>query len=170
MKKIFALCLLLSVMACPAMAGPSKDAATPDSAVGKWLVDNGQGYFWKAIQMAGQESMVSGGAMTFLVPDEAELEAEQKTEILKNAASAKAFLNLHVIKGQVSASRLKKLEEVETVSGQELSVETEDGLSLDGCMVTKSVDQGSMTFHVLDSVISSGDDEGDDGGMEDEDE
>ena len=154
MKKIFALCLLLSVVTYPAGAGETEGNSSPESPVGQWLIANGQGYFWKAIVLAGQSSTVGRGGMTFLVPDKDELEEEQISEILADSKSAQDFLSLHMVRVQLSAAELKKKDEISSMSGQILEIDTEDGLSVDGCMVTKSEDRGLTSFHILDSTLS----------------
>ena len=112
----------------------------------------------KAATAAGLAETLSGeGPFTVLAPtDEAFAKLPEGTleSLLEKPDQLKNVLLHHVISGTVMAEDVVKLESADSLLGQELEIETEDGVVIGGAKVIKAdVVASNGVIHVIDTVI-----------------
>jgi uncharacterized surface protein with fasciclin (FAS1) repeats len=111
-----------------------------------------------AVQAAGLVDTLKGdGPFTVFAPTD---EAFDKVPpvllqaLLNDKAALKDVLTYHVVPGKVMAADVAKLSAARTVQGQEVRIDTADGVKVDGASVVKTdivADNG--VIHVIDQVI-----------------
>jgi len=111
-----------------------------------------------AVKAAGLVETLSGpGPFTVFAPNDeafAKLGLGTIDGLLQDIPKLKGVLTCHVVQGKFMASDLVKLSSALTVQGQSLSIDTRDGVKVDGAKVVQtdiSADNG--VIHVIDSVI-----------------
>jgi uncharacterized surface protein with fasciclin (FAS1) repeats len=112
----------------------------------------------KAVKAAGLVQTLSGpGPLTVFAPTDdafAKLPAGTVDGLLKDKKKLTAVLTYHVVSGKVMAADVVKLRSAKTVQGQELSINTRDGVKVDGAKVIKTdIQCTNGVIHVIDSVI-----------------
>ena len=112
----------------------------------------------KAVKAAGLVQTLSGtGPFTvFATTDDAfaKLPAGTVEGLLKDKKKLTAVLTYHVVSGKVMAADVVKLRSAKTVQGQEISINTRDGVKVDGAKVIKTdIQCTNGVIHVIDSVI-----------------
>jgi uncharacterized surface protein with fasciclin (FAS1) repeats len=112
----------------------------------------------KAVEAAGLVETLSGpGPLTVFAPTDdafAKLPAGTVEGLLKDKKKLTAVLTYHVVSGKVMAADVVKLRSAKTVQGQEISIDTTDGVKVDGASVVKTdVECTNGVIHVIDSVI-----------------
>jgi len=74
--------------------------------------------------------------------------------LLKDKKKLTAVLTYHVVSGKVMAADVVKLRSAKTVQGQSISIDTRDGVKVDGAKVIKTdIQCTNGVIHVIDSVI-----------------
>jgi uncharacterized surface protein with fasciclin (FAS1) repeats len=113
-----------------------------------------------AVQAAGLvETLKGAGPFTVFAPTDdafAKLPASAVADLLKpeNKAKLQGVLTYHVVAGKVLAADVLKLKTAKTVQGQEVSIDTTDGVKVDGAKVVKAdVLCSNGVIHIIDSVI-----------------
>jgi uncharacterized surface protein with fasciclin (FAS1) repeats len=113
-----------------------------------------------AVKAAGLVETLQGpGPFTVFAPTDeafAKLPAETVESLLQpeNRDKLVAVLTYHVVPGSVKAADVVALTEAETVQGQKIAIDTQDGVKVDGARVIKTdilCDNG--VIHVIDAVI-----------------
>ncbi|MGF1550990.1 MAG: fasciclin domain-containing protein [Paracoccaceae bacterium] len=171
------LALLLAFGAAPALAqdsalgtgdGPSRVGA--ERGVGDIeddvveVADEAEGVdtFIAGLEALGLADRLRGveGPFTLLAPTDAAFEAlpdETLRGLLleENDDRLEAIVSNHVIEGRLSAEDLARMDEVETLWGEDYVPEAEDGrLMLGGAqVVTRDLDAANGIVHVIDRVI-----------------
>jgi uncharacterized surface protein with fasciclin (FAS1) repeats len=119
----------------------------------------------KAVEAAGLVQTLSGpGPLTVFAPTDdafAKLPAGTVEELLKDKKKLTAVLTYHVVSGKVMAADVVKLRsaktvqgQAKTVQGQAISIDTRDGVKVDGANVVKTdIECTNGVIHVIDSVI-----------------
>ena len=112
----------------------------------------------KAVKAAGLVQTLSGpGPFTVFAPTDdafAKLPAGTVEGLLKDKKKLTAVLTYHVVSGKVMAADVVKLRSAKTVQGQEISIDTTDGVKVDGASVVKTdIECTNGVIHVIDSVI-----------------
>ena len=113
-----------------------------------------------AVQAAGLvETLKGAGPFTVFAPTDdafAKLPANAVADLLKpeNKAKLQGVLTYHVVAGKVLAADVLKLKTAKTVQGQEIAIDTTDGVKVDGANVVKAdVLCSNGVIHIIDSVI-----------------
>jgi len=113
-----------------------------------------------AVQAAGLvETLKGAGPFTVFAPTDdafAKLPANAVADLLKpeNKAKLQGVLTYHVVAGKVLAADVLKLKTAKTVQGQEIAIDTTDGVKVDGAKVVKAdVLCSNGVIHIIDSVI-----------------
>ncbi|MGI8917857.1 MAG: fasciclin domain-containing protein [Pyrinomonadaceae bacterium] len=105
------------------------------------------------------ETLKGAGPFTVFAPtDAAFAKVPQATiaELLKpeNKAKLTAILTYHVVAGNVKAADVAKLKTAKTVQGQEVRIDTTNGVKInDAKVVTADIDASNGTIHVIDTVL-----------------
>lgn len=112
----------------------------------------------KAVEAAGLVGTLSGpGPLTVFAPTDdafAKLPAGTVEGLLKDKKKLTAVLTYHVVSGKVMAADVVKLRSAKTVQGQAISIDTRDGVKVDGAKVIKTdIQCTNGVIHVIDSVI-----------------
>ncbi len=72
----------------------------------------------------------------------------------ENKAKLQAVLTFHVVAGKVLAADVVKLKSAQTVQGQELTVNTDSGVKINGAKVVKAdILCSNGVIHVIDAVV-----------------
>jgi uncharacterized surface protein with fasciclin (FAS1) repeats len=97
------------------------------------------------------------GPFTVFAPTDdafAALPAGALEGLLANPDELAKVLTLHVVSGEALAADVVKLNEVVTVEGSTLAIDTTDGVSVGGAkVVAADVDASNGVIHVIDRVI-----------------
>jgi uncharacterized surface protein with fasciclin (FAS1) repeats len=111
-----------------------------------------------AVKAAGLVETLSGpGPFTVFAPNDdafAKLPAGTVDALLKDIPKLTSILTYHVVSGKMMAADVVKAKSIKTVQGQSVTVDTSDGVKVDGAKVIQAdivVDNG--VCHVIDSVI-----------------
>ena len=111
-----------------------------------------------AVQAADLVSTLkSAGPFTVFAPTDAAFEklpAGTIESLLKDKAQLAKILTYHVVSGKVTAADVMKLTSAKTVEGQELTINTSNGVKVNNATVTQAdimCDNG--VIHVIDTVL-----------------
>jgi len=111
-----------------------------------------------AVEAAGLvDTLKSAGPFTVFAPsDEAfsKLPAGTVEGLLKDIPKLKNILTYHVISGKVMSTDVVNLKSAKTVQGQEIKIDTANGVKVNDAMVVKAdivTDNG--VIHVIDKVL-----------------
>lgn len=112
----------------------------------------------KAVQTAGLVETLSGpGPFTVFAPTDdafAKLPKGTVEGLLKDKKKLTAVLTYHVVPGKVKAADVLKLKSAKTVQGQKITINTKDGVKVDGAKVIKAdIECTNGVIHVIDSVM-----------------
>lgn len=145
------------------LASPALVAASPSSAAKADIVDTAisAGSFKTlvaALNAAGLTETLKGkGPFTVFAPTDeafAKLPAGTVDALLKDIPKLTAILTYHVVPGQVTAKDVMKLSSAKTVQGQSLTLNTRNGVKVDGAnVITADVIASNGIIHVIDSVV-----------------
>ena len=154
---LIALVALAALVAPFALAGPAKSGAKMD------IVDTAvaAGDFKTlaaALQAAGLVDTLKGdGPFTVFAPTDAafaKLPPGTVEGLLNDKAKLTEILTFHVVSGKVMASDVVKLTSARTVSGKTASIDTRDGVRIDGALVVKTdIPASNGVIHVIDTVM-----------------
>ena len=110
-----------------------------------------------ALKTAGLvDTLQESGPFTVLAPTDEAFRAlnEKLDELLADKEALRAVLSNHVVKGSLTASDLASKDGVEALSGMNLTIDSTDGTTLNGCRVVEADIQASNGFvHAIDGVI-----------------
>ena len=111
-----------------------------------------------ALQAAGLVDTLKGsGPFTVFAPTDeafAKLPAGTVEALLKDIPKLKAILTYHVVAGQVEAKDVVKLTKATTVNGQDLTIGTSGGVTINNAKVIKAdVQAKNGVIHVIDTVL-----------------
>jgi uncharacterized surface protein with fasciclin (FAS1) repeats len=158
MKKFAIAATVLALVVAPAFAGDySKKKAQKDivdTAVAAGSFDT----LVTAVKAAGLvETLKGDGPFTVFAPtDEAFAKLPEGTldALLADKDKLTAVLTYHVVPGKVMAADVVKLNAAKTVQGQNVSIDTSDGVKVDNANVIKTdIVTANGVIHVIDSVI-----------------
>ncbi len=105
------------------------------------------------------ETLKSAGPFTVFAPTDeafAKLPKEVVDDLLKpeNKSKLQGVLTYHVVAGKVLAADVLKLKSAKTAQGQQLTIDTKDGVKIDGANVIKTdIGCSNGVIHVIDSVV-----------------
>jgi uncharacterized surface protein with fasciclin (FAS1) repeats len=111
-----------------------------------------------AVQAAGLvETLKGAGPFTVFAPTDAafaKLPAGTVEALLADKPKLASILTYHVVAGRVMAGDVMTLTSAPTVQGQSVSIDTSDGVRIDGSNVTQAdIAADNGVIHVLDSVL-----------------
>lgn len=111
-----------------------------------------------AVKAADLASTLKGeGPFTVFAPTDeafAKIPEDQLTALLKDKEALTAVLTYHVVPGKVTAAEVMKLSSAKTVEGQSLTIDTSEGVKVDGANVIKTdVMASNGVIHVIDTVL-----------------
>ena len=114
----------------------------------------------KALTTAGLiETLKGAGPFTVFAPTDeafAKLPPATIAELLRpeNKQELTAILKYHVVAGNVKAVDVAKLKTANTVQGQELRIDTTNGVKINDANVVKAdIEASNGTIHVIDTVL-----------------
>ena len=145
----------LALLAIPAIAsdhGPKKDIVDTAVAAGQFTT------LAKALTAAGLVDTLKGdGPFTVFAPTDAafaKLPEGTLESLLADKDKLTAVLTYHVVAGKVLAADVVKLDSAKTVQGSSVSIDTSNGVKVDGANVVKTdIMASNGVIHVIDSVI-----------------
>ena len=154
MKRSLAITLLLALLASAGMAADSAKSDIVDTAVAAGSFDT----LVTAIKAADLVDVLKGdGPFTVFAPtDEAFAALPEGTleSLLADKEKLTAVLTYHVVPGKVLAADVVELTTAKTVQGSEISIDTTDGVMVDGANVVKTdIITSNGVIHVIDAVI-----------------
>jgi len=112
-----------------------------------------------AVKAAGLvETLSSPGPFTVFAPsDDAFKKLPEGTVegLLKDIPKLKEVLTYHVAAGKMMAADVAAQTSIKTVQGQNVTIDTSDGVKVDGAKVVKAdIATDNGVIHVIDSVIT----------------
>ena len=153
MKKLTLLITVLLVLAGSTFAGqPQKDIVDTAVSAGtfKTLVT--------AVQAAGLVDTLKGdGPFTVFAPSDeafAKLPAGTVESLLEDTDKLAQILTFHVVAGKKKAADVIAANSLTTVQGQNLEIDTTDGVTVSGARVlTTDILTSNGVIHVIDTVL-----------------
>jgi uncharacterized surface protein with fasciclin (FAS1) repeats len=111
-----------------------------------------------AVQAAGLAGTLSGpGPFTVFAPTDdafAKLPEGTVESLLQNPEQLAEILKYHVVSGKVMASDVVNLSSATTVQGGKLTIDTTNGVMVNGAMVTATdIETSNGVIHVIDTVL-----------------
>ncbi|MCU0253706.1 MAG: fasciclin domain-containing protein [Acidobacteria bacterium] len=111
-----------------------------------------------ALQAAGLVDTLEGdGPFTVFAPTDeafAKLPPGTVEGLLQDKAKLTEILTFHVVKGVVTSADVVKLSSATTLSGKVASIDTRDGVRIDGAKVIKvDIPASNGVIHVIDTVM-----------------
>jgi uncharacterized surface protein with fasciclin (FAS1) repeats len=145
----------LTLAAAPAFAdshGGKKDIVDTAVAAGQFTT------LVTAVTAAGLVETLKGeGPFTVFAPNDAAFAKVPKADLdalLADKDKLTAVLTYHVVPGKLMAADLAGKTSLKTVQGGELTLDTSDGVSVDGATVsTADIETSNGVIHVIDSVV-----------------
>jgi uncharacterized surface protein with fasciclin (FAS1) repeats len=132
--------------------------AKPQNIVDIAIADGSFTTLVKAVQAAGLVETLEGqGPFTLFAPTDAafaKLPAGTLDGLLKDKAKLAKILTYHVISGKVMAADVMKLTSAKTVEGQDVKIDTMNGVHINGAKVVKAdIIASNGVIHVIDTVL-----------------
>ncbi len=111
-----------------------------------------------AVQAAGLGATLSGpGPFTVFAPTDeafADLPAGTVQGLLNDIPKLTNILTFHVVPGKLMASDVVKLTSAKTVQGQNVTIASTNGVTINGAkVITPNVEADNGVIHVIDRVI-----------------
>lgn len=111
-----------------------------------------------AVKAAGLVETLSGkGPFTVFAPNDAAFAKLPKGTVeglLKDKAKLTDILTYHVVSGKVMAKDVMKMKSVKTLQGGSLTIDTSDGVKVDGAKVIQAdIEVSNGVCHMIDSVL-----------------
>ena len=111
-----------------------------------------------AVQAAGLLEALSGpGPFTVFAPTDeafAKLPAGAVEDLLKDTPKLQAVLKHHVVSGKMMASDVAAKDSVQTLEGDDITIDTTDGVKVDEAHVVKAdIATDNGVIHVIDTVM-----------------
>lgn len=112
----------------------------------------------EAVKTAGLVRTLSGrGPFTVFAPNDsafAKLPSGTLENLLRNKEKLTSVLTYHVVPGKVMATDVMKIRSAKTVQGQNVSIDTTEGVKISGANVIKTdIECTNGVIHVIDRVI-----------------
>jgi uncharacterized surface protein with fasciclin (FAS1) repeats len=152
-----------AILAVVAMATLVPLSALADSHMGKDIVDTAvsAGSFTTlvtAVQKAELVDTLKGkGPFTVFAPNDAafaKVPSDQLNALLADKEKLTAVLTYHVVPGKVMAADVAGMTSAKTVQGQEIRIDTSDGVKVNGAKVIQTdILASNGVIHVIDTVI-----------------
>ena len=154
MKKMAVTVAFVAVASVALAATPPTDQDIVDTAVAAGSFET----LVTAVKAAGLVETLKGeGPFTVFAPtDEAFAKLPEGTleSLLADKQKLTAILTYHVVPGKVMAADVVKLSSAQTVQGQSVTIDTNDGVKVDGANVIKTdIETSNGVIHVIDAVI-----------------
>jgi uncharacterized surface protein with fasciclin (FAS1) repeats len=154
LASITALVMLLAVVASNAAAATKANEDIVDTAVAAGNFNT----LVIAVQEAGLvETLKGDGPFTVFAPTDeafAKIPKEQLDALLADKEKLVAVLTYHVVPGKVMAADVAGLKSAKTVQGQEITIDTSEGVRVDEATVIQAdVVASNGVIHVIDTVI-----------------
>lgn len=150
---------IVTVAAVLALASSPAARAADDKDIVETAVAAGQfSTLAKALTVAGLADALKGpGPFTVFAPtDEAfkKIPADKLAALLKDKDALTAVLTYHVVKGNVMAADVVKLDKATTLQGKEIMISAKDGVMINGAKVIKAdIKCKNGVIHVIDTVL-----------------
>jgi uncharacterized surface protein with fasciclin (FAS1) repeats len=150
---------LLAALTAVALFGTSVQAAdAPKDIVDTAVAAGNFKTLAQALTAAGLATTLKGaGPFTVFAPTDAafaKLPAGTLEGLLKDKAKLTAILTYHVVPGKVMATDVVKLKSAKTVQGASVTIDTTDGVKVDGATVVKTdIACSNGVIHVIDTVL-----------------
>jgi uncharacterized surface protein with fasciclin (FAS1) repeats len=111
-----------------------------------------------AVKAAGLVETLSGkGPFTVFAPNDAAFAKLPKGTVeglLKDKAKLTSVLTYHVVSGKVMAKDVMKMKSAKTLQGGSLTIDTSDGVKVDGAKVIQAdIEVSNGVCHMIDSVL-----------------
>jgi uncharacterized surface protein with fasciclin (FAS1) repeats len=111
-----------------------------------------------AVQAAGLVETLKGeGPFTVFAPNDeafAKIPSDQLNALLADKEKLTSVLTYHVVPGKVMAADVAGLTSAKSVQGQELRIDTSDGVKVDNAKVIKTdIAASNGVIHVIDTVL-----------------
>ncbi len=111
-----------------------------------------------AVQAAGLvETLKGDGPFTVFAPTDeafAKIPKDQLDALLADREKLTAVLTYHVVPGKVVAADVAGLKSAKTVQGQSLTIDTSEGVQVDGARVVQTdIVASNGVIHVIDTVV-----------------
>jgi uncharacterized surface protein with fasciclin (FAS1) repeats len=111
-----------------------------------------------AVKAAGLVETLSGkGPFTVFAPNDAAFAKLPKGTVeglLKDKGKLTAILTYHVVSGKVMAKDVMKMKSAKTLQGGSLTIDTSDGVKVDGAKVIQAdIEVSNGVCHIIDSVL-----------------
>jgi uncharacterized surface protein with fasciclin (FAS1) repeats len=111
-----------------------------------------------AVKAAGLVETLSGkGPFTVFAPNDAAFAKIPKATLdglLKDKAKLTAVLTYHVVSGKVMAKDVMKMKSAKTLQGGSLTIDTSDGVKVDGAKVIQAdIEVSNGVCHMIDTVL-----------------
>jgi len=112
----------------------------------------------EAVKTAGLVRTLSGrGPFTVFAPNDsafAKLPSGTLENLLRNKEKLTSVLTYHVVPGKVMATDVMRIRSAKTVQGQNVSIDTTEGVKISGANVIKTdIECTNGVIHVIDRVI-----------------
>lgn len=152
-----------TILAVAAIATLVPVSVLADSHMGKDVVDTAvsAGSFTTlatALQKAGLVETLKGeGPFTVFAPNDeafAKIPSDQLNALLADKEKLTAVLTYHVVPGKVMAADVAGMTSAKTVQGQEIRIDTSDGVKVDDAKVIQTdIGASNGVIHVIDTVL-----------------
>jgi uncharacterized surface protein with fasciclin (FAS1) repeats len=111
-----------------------------------------------AVKAAGLVETLSGkGPFTVFAPNDAAFAKIPKATLdglLKDKGKLTAVLTYHVVSGKVMAKDVMKMKSAKTLQGGSLTIDTSDGVKVDGAKVIQAdIEVSNGVCHMIDTVL-----------------
>jgi uncharacterized surface protein with fasciclin (FAS1) repeats len=111
-----------------------------------------------AVKAAGLVETLSGeGPFTVFAPNDAAFAKIPKATLdglIKDKAKLTAVLTYHVVSGKVMAKDVMKMKSAKTLQGGSLTIDTSDGVKVDGAKVIQAdIEVSNGVCHMIDTVL-----------------
>lgn len=111
-----------------------------------------------AIQTAGLvETLQGAGPFTVFAPSDeafAKIPEKIRAALIADSDALAELLSYHVIAGEVTAADVAKLNSATTVQGSNITIDTSNGIKVDGAnVITADIRASNGIIHVIDAVM-----------------
>ena len=111
-----------------------------------------------ALKASGLSETLSGtGSFTVFAPSDkafAKIPEPIRSALIADKEALKELLTYHVISGEVTAADIKRLTSAETVQGSSISIDTSNGIKVDGAnVVAADIRASNGIIHIIDTVM-----------------
>ena len=111
-----------------------------------------------AVKAAGLVDTLNGtGPFTVFAPTDdafAKLPKETVEELLKDKDGLTKILTYHVVSGKVMAKDVMTMEEAKTLQGEDITIDSSDGVMVNNAKVIKAdIECSNGVIHVIDTVL-----------------